>query len=91
MAFKLGLLVSLRRNHDKNETLKVERNICFEEMVLAIESDGLLDVLHHSNLERYPGQFVFVISLNSYIYLALAGRAGGAGRVRQQDPERCAE
>ena len=60
-----------RWNHDKNETLKIERNICFEEMVLAIEADGLLDVLHHSNLEKYPGQFVFVISLNSYIYLVL--------------------
>ena len=38
-------------------------------MVLAIEADGLLDVLHHSNLEKYLGQFVFVISLNSYLYL----------------------
>ena len=59
-----------RWNHDKNEILKSERSISFEEMVLAIEADGLLDVLHHySNLEKYLGQFVFVISLNSYIYL----------------------
>jgi len=58
-----------RWNHDKNEALKIERGISFEEMVLAIEADGLLDELRHPNPEKYPNQSVFVIALDGYVYL----------------------
>jgi hypothetical protein len=58
-----------RWNHDKNETLKLTRNISFEEMVLAIEADGLLDILQHQNSEKYPNQLVLVIAFESYVYL----------------------
>lgn len=58
-----------RWNHDKNETLKIERNISFEEIVLAIEAGGLLDELRHPNAGRYPGQLVFVVALDDYAYL----------------------
>ncbi|MDD2914499.1 MAG: toxin [Gallionella sp.] len=58
-----------RWNHDKNEALKVERSISFEEIVLAIEADGLLDELRHPNTEKYPNQSVFVVALEGYVYL----------------------
>lgn len=58
-----------RWNHEKNETLKIERRISFEEMVLAIEADGLLDELRHPNPEKYPSQSIFVIALDGYVYL----------------------
>lgn len=58
-----------RWNHDKNEVLKKERSISFEEIVLAIEADGLLDELRHPNPEKYPGQSVFVVALDGYVYL----------------------
>jgi hypothetical protein len=58
-----------RWNHDKNETLKLTRHISFEEMVLAIEADGLLDILQHQNSEKYPNQLVLVIAFESYVYL----------------------
>ena len=58
-----------RWNHDKNEALKIEGEISFEEMVLAIEADGLLDELRHPNPEKYPNQSVFVIALDGYVYL----------------------
>jgi len=58
-----------RWNHDKNEALKIERGISFEEMVLAIEADGLLDELRHPNPEKYPKQSIFVIALDGYVYL----------------------
>ncbi|TAK62232.1 toxin [Methylobacter sp.] len=58
-----------RWNHEKNETLKIERNISFEEIVLAIEADGLLDELSHPNLEKYPNQSVLVVALDGYVYL----------------------
>jgi hypothetical protein len=37
--------------------------------VLAIEADGLLDELCHPNLEKYPGQSILVVAINSYVYL----------------------
>ncbi len=58
-----------RWNHDKNEVLKTERGLSFEEMVLAIEANGLLDELSHPNPEKYPNQSIFVIALDGYGYL----------------------
>ena len=58
-----------RWNHEKNKSLKIERSISFEEIVLAIEADGLLDELRHPNSDIYPNQFVFVVVLDDYAYL----------------------
>ncbi|MDO8346146.1 MAG: toxin [Cellvibrio sp.] len=58
-----------RWNHEKNETLKMERSVSFEEIVLAIEADGLLDELRHPNPEKYPNQSVFVVTFDAYVYL----------------------
>ncbi|MBI4005569.1 MAG: BrnT family toxin [Gammaproteobacteria bacterium] len=58
-----------RWNHEKNEKLKAERNISFEEIVLAIEAGGLLDILRHSNPRNYPNQRVFVVAVEQYAYL----------------------
>ena len=58
-----------RWSHEKNETLKRERSISFEEIVLAIESGGLLDELKNPNELKYPNQFIFVIALDGYAYL----------------------
>ena len=58
-----------RWNHQKNTELKAERDITFEQMVLAIESDGLLDVVQHPNTDKYPNQLIFVVAYEDYIYL----------------------
>jgi len=58
-----------RWNHEKNEALKIERDISFEIIVLAIEADGLLDVLEHPNMDKYPNQSVIVVAFNGYVYL----------------------
>ena len=58
-----------RWNHGKNEELKTERGISFEEIVLAIEADGLLDVVQHPNSGKYPNQLVFIVALDGYVHL----------------------
>jgi len=58
-----------RWNHVKNEMLKVERSISFEEIVLAIEAGGLLDELCHPNSDKYPNQSVLIVALDEYAYL----------------------
>jgi uncharacterized DUF497 family protein len=58
-----------RWDHNKNEQLKAERGISFEEVVLAVEADGLLDVLQHPNSGKYPDQLIFVVAVEEYAYL----------------------
>lgn len=58
-----------RWNKEKNERLQAERGISFEEIVLAIESDGLKDLLLHPNQRRYPGQLILVVAYRDYAYL----------------------
>jgi hypothetical protein len=55
----------------KNDELKAERGISFEEMVLAIEADELLDVVRHPNSGsgKYPNQLVFIVALDGYALL----------------------
>lgn len=66
---RMACVKLFRWNHDKNDQLKAERNISFEEIVLAIESGGLLDTLQHSNERRYPGQRILVVKVEGYIHL----------------------
>jgi uncharacterized DUF497 family protein len=58
-----------RWSHEKNEQLKAERNVSFEEVVLAIEADRLLDIVAHSNPGKYPNQRMFVVAVERYVYL----------------------
>ena len=60
---------TFRWNPQKNELLKADREISFEDLVLAIESGGLLDVVEHPNSKRYPNQGVYVVAIASYVYL----------------------
>jgi uncharacterized DUF497 family protein len=56
-------------NDEKNDWLKNERKISFEEIVLAIEWGFLLDILERPNPEKYPGQKIFVVQIEDYVYL----------------------
>ncbi|MDP1696929.1 MAG: hypothetical protein Q8L45_03950 [Xanthomonadaceae bacterium] len=58
-----------RWSAEKNETLRVERGVSFESIVVAIESGGLLDILAHPNTARYPRQRVLVVAYDDYAYL----------------------
>ncbi|KKR31951.1 MAG: hypothetical protein UT63_C0056G0015 [Candidatus Gottesmanbacteria bacterium GW2011_GWC2_39_8] len=56
-------------SEEKNNLLKKERNISFEEVLLAISEGHILDILSHPRKERYPGQKIFVIEIEEYAYL----------------------
>mgnify|MGYP001612061391 CR=1 FL=1 len=60
---------TFRWNPQKNDHLKADRGVSFEDVVLAIESGGLLDVVGHPNSKRYPNQGVYVVAIASYVYL----------------------
>ena len=56
-------------NPEKNRQLAVERGISFERVVSSIERGGIVDVLEHPNQERYPGQRIYVVDIEQYLYL----------------------
>lgn len=56
-------------NPDKNEWLKREHGISFEEVVFHIEAGDEVDVFEHPNQGRYPGQKISVVLVEGYAYL----------------------
>ena len=58
-----------RWSPEKNEQLQLDRGISFENMVVAIESGGLLDILAHLNLAKYPKPKMLVVASDGYAYL----------------------
>lgn len=58
-----------RWSPEKNETLLAARGLSFETIVVAIESDGLLDILAHPNPAKYPRQRILVVAADNYVYL----------------------
>ncbi len=56
-------------NEEKNELLKEERQVSFEDVVFYIDQGFLLDVLEHPNQEKYKGQKIFVVRMDDYAYL----------------------
>jgi hypothetical protein len=61
----------IRYSLEKNEWLKAERNISFEDVILSIEEGNLLDDIEHPNKEKYAHQNIFIIlvSIKDYVYL----------------------
>jgi uncharacterized DUF497 family protein len=55
-------------NDEKNELLKSERGISFEQVELAIASGDLLDRVRHPNQSKYPNQKVFLVKVENYVY-----------------------
>lgn len=56
-------------NSEKNDLLKEERGVSFEEVVLNIQLGYEVDIFEHPNQVRYPGQKVSVVLIEGYAYL----------------------
>lgn len=54
---------------EKNQKIKKERGIGFEEVQLAVEEGRLVDTFDHPNQKRYPNQKIMVVEINDYAYL----------------------
>lgn len=56
-------------NDEKNETLKQERGITFEDIVYHLSHGGLLDTIQHPNQQQYPGQRIFIVNVEGYVWI----------------------
>jgi uncharacterized DUF497 family protein len=72
-----------RWSSEKNNTVKAERGISFENIVVSIEAGGLLDILAHPSQAKYPRQRVLVVACDNSVltYFSCVDCAVEAARV----------
>ncbi|MBS1234974.1 MAG: hypothetical protein H6R43_690 [Nitrospirae bacterium] len=58
-----------RWDNDKNELLKNSRGVCFEQVVILMEREELLETVEHPNQNKYPGQKIATVMIDDYAYL----------------------
>lgn len=59
-------MISFDWNEDKNTILKEARNICFEDIVLAIQNEKILDLIESPT---HQNQSCLVVNFNNYAYI----------------------
>ena len=73
---------------DKNEWLRRNRGLTFDDVVYHITHGGLLAEILHPNQERHPGQRMYVIVIDDYVYVVPFYRDGDAESLRTVYPSR---
>lgn len=58
-----------RWDEEKNEWLKKNRRVSFEQVVRLIEGKEVLEIVEHPNQDRYPGQKIVTVRIEDYVYL----------------------
>jgi len=58
-----------RWSPDKNDLLKQDRGVSFEEITVAVEAGGLLEIVPHQNPAKYPRQKIMVVEVAGYAFL----------------------
>lgn len=53
---------------DKNERLKQERGLSFEDVVYHIEHGGLPAEVPHPNRDLHPGELLYIVRIGDYAY-----------------------
>ena len=56
-------------DNEKNEWLKKNRGDCFEEAVILICREDLLEIVDHPKQGKYPGQKIATVRIGDYAYL----------------------
>lgn len=56
-------------SQEKNEKLRDERGVSFDDVLILIFGNKLLDTIDHPNKKRYPNQKMFVVEIDHYVYL----------------------
>ncbi len=51
---------------EKNDWLRAERGVTFEDVIFHLERGDLLDTIEHPNRRQYPGQRLFIANMEGY-------------------------
>lgn len=58
-----------RWDNEKNEWLNQNRGVCFEEVVILMEREDVIETIEHPNQDRYPGQKIAIVRIDDCVYL----------------------
>ncbi len=58
----------IRWNEKKNQLLKIQKGISFDEIVEKIEKREILGRKKHPNELKYPNQYIFLFGIEGYVY-----------------------
>ncbi|HEY4493363.1 MAG TPA: BrnT family toxin [Candidatus Paceibacterota bacterium] len=72
----------------KNELLKQERGISFEEVVVSLNSGPPIDYSVHPNQKKYRNQMMYKILIRDYVYLVPCIRKGEVEFLKTIIPSR---
>jgi uncharacterized DUF497 family protein len=75
-------------NSKKNDLLKAERGVSFEDVVQRIAVGDLLDVVEHPNQEKYRGQRILIVRMHAYAWLVPFVEAEGEVFLKTIIPSR---
>jgi uncharacterized DUF497 family protein len=56
-------------NPGKNEQLKRERGVSFEQILFHLSEGSVWKVADHPDQGKYPGQRIYFVNMDEYIYL----------------------
>jgi uncharacterized DUF497 family protein len=56
-------------NDEKNRQLLKDRGVCFEDVIVCLMNNTILDILQHPNKKKYPNQKIFVLPINDYVHI----------------------
>jgi len=54
-------------NEEKNQLLKLQRNLSFEQVLQEIEDGNILGRKVHPNFKKFPNQEIFIVRLKDYV------------------------
>jgi len=63
-------------SNEKNDWLKANRGVSFEQVVILFERDEVIDIVKHSNQKLYPEQMIAVVRIDDYVCLVPFVRNG---------------
>lgn len=75
-------------NSGKNEWLKANRHVSFEEVVYAIEIGQLIAILAHPNSRKYPRQKIMLVGINNYVHMVPFIKTGSSYFLKTIIPSR---
>ena len=73
---------------DKNEWLRRNRGLSFDDVVYHLEHGGFLDDVPHPNQQLHPGQRLYIIRIGNYTYEVPFYRDGDVESLRTLYPSR---
>jgi uncharacterized DUF497 family protein len=59
--------MNFKWDSQKNQSLLVERGVCFEDVVSAIHEGRVLDIIKHPSQTNYPNQSLYILELMGYV------------------------